>query len=194
MNATSTKYLVALAAAVLVAGCATSPPLPAAQSLGLSDPLLQIASYEFGQSHEPLHAVENLVREALHSPAETKALAAGLAALLESDATLECKRFVCRQLSLVGGEENVPALAALLKDKELGEMARYALQPIPGKAVDAALIQALGECRDSMKAGIVNTLGMRRSVGASDVLEALTSHRDPEIAGAARAALARIGT
>ena len=68
-----------------------------------------------------------------------KALETGLADVLKSDAPQAAKDFVCRQLSLIGTTESIPALATLLQDEKLSHMARYALERIP----DDAAVQAL---------------------------------------------------
>jgi len=155
--------------------------------------LSKIAAYEFGQSREPLSVVADLVREALASPAATKDMAAKLAALLGTDATRDCKQFVCRQLAVIGGPENVGALAALLTNAATSDMARYALERIPGGQVDAALLAALGEAPVGARVGIINSLGARQCKGAVDTLAGLVGDAKAEIAEAAIAALGKTG-
>ncbi|MBN2310291.1 MAG: hypothetical protein JXR94_15050, partial [Candidatus Hydrogenedentes bacterium] len=101
-------------AVVLAAAIASGAMPQAAAQDPWDDALGRIVSYEYGQSRAPLTAVADLCRATAESPAERSKLAADLAALLDSDATLAAKQFVCRQLALIGSEENVPALAALL--------------------------------------------------------------------------------
>ena len=157
------------------------------------DALHEIVTYKFGESREPLTVVADMVRVALADPKESKALAAQLAAILGTDATLDCKQFVCRQLAIIGGREIVPAVAALLSSADTADMARYALERIPGSEVDEALLEALPDAPDSAKPGIVNSLGERRCVGAVTDLSALTTGPCPVTAEAAVGALGKIG-
>jgi len=47
--------------------------------------------------------------------------------ILESNATDDAKKYICRELGLWGTEKSVPALEKLKSDKNCGEMAEYAL-------------------------------------------------------------------
>ncbi len=62
--------------------------------------LKAMASYRFGESRKSLAEVENLVNAAAIDSTAKRKLAAKLAALLSSDATLDAKQFVCRQTLL----------------------------------------------------------------------------------------------
>ena len=66
-----------------------------------------------------------------------------LIAGLASARTLAAKDAFCRDLALLGGDAAVPSLGALLAAPETAEMARYALERIPGERSAAALRQAL---------------------------------------------------
>jgi len=159
----------------------------------LPEQLTAIKPYTFGQSREPLSVVADMVKAALASAEESQKLAAQLAALLGTDATLDCKQFVCRQLAIIGGPGNVPAIVPLLANAETVDMARYALQPIPGAEVDQALIAALAASADKARVGIINTLGDRRSESAVDAIAPAMTGDDAMAAEAALAALGRIG-
>jgi hypothetical protein len=156
--------------------------------------LLAVKSYEFGMSRGPLRAVEDMVRAVIDSPRERARLAASLASLLDdSDTTLAAKDFVCRQLWLIGTAAEVPYVEPLLYDPATADMARYALERIPGARVDRALIAALGKTDGAVQAGIINTLGARRAQGARSALAELSRGPDPVVAEAARAALEKLG-
>ena len=101
--------------------------------------LRAIAGYRYGQSRDGLAKVEELVHLVAPEPALRKQVAAKLAAMLSSDATVDCKKFVCRQLGFIGCGQEVPALARLLDHKELSFAARAALERIPGEEAAAAL-------------------------------------------------------
>lgn len=158
------------------------------------DPVARIAAYKFGDSREPLSAVENLVRTSLAAPEQRAPLAARLAALLGAEATLECKQFVSSQLALIGGAPEVPALAALLTDPNTADMARYALERIPGQEADAALLEALATNTGVTRIGIVNSLGNRKCAAAVPALSELTKNEDAALAEACVAALGHVGT
>jgi HEAT repeat protein len=81
----------------------------------------------------------------------------------------------------------------MLTDEKLSDLARYALERIPGGAADKALIEALGEAKGNAQIGIVNTLGERRCRGAASDIAKLTSSSDQSLAGAAISALGKIG-
>lgn len=181
-----TRILMLMIAGLLGAAASTQEPA--------GDPVAAIAAWRFGDSREALSVVEDLVRASLAAPDQRAPLAARLAALLGSEATPECKQFVCSQLVLIGGAPEVPALAALLADPKTADMARYALDRIPGQEADAALIAALPSSSGAPRIGIVNTLGNRKCAAAVATLSELAKDEDAALAEAAVAALGRIRT
>ncbi len=160
-----------------------------------SDKLLEkIAVYEFGQSRENLIKLEDIVRQSHDSPGLIKQLQAQFLEFLRSDATPAGKRFICRQLSIIGTEESVPTLAKMLTEPEIAEMARYALERIPGEATDQALCEALDKTTGKNRVGIINSLSDRHSKAAVTPLSKLLSSTDKETAHSAAAALGKIAT
>jgi len=164
-----------------------------APGASLDEAVAGIKTYKFGDSIGPLKTVENLVEENLGNAAQRKALAAALAAVLSSDATRGAKIFACRQLAVCGGVEDVPALAALLPAIETSDMARIAIERIPGAEADAALLDALGKADAKSKIGIVNSLGARKAASAVSAIAPLLASDDALLANAAAAALGHIG-
>ena len=147
----------------------------------------------FGDSRKPLLAIEAAV---------TAADAAGRAALesrflqaLQSpDATLECKRFICRMLRRLGTRQSVPLLAQLLSDPELSSMARFALAAMPYDEVDDALRQALdAELPLDARTGLINTIGERQDAQAIPQLSRLLGDEAHEVNAAALVAIGRSG-
>jgi len=100
--------------------------------------------------------------------------------------------FFCRQLVMIGSEAAVPELAKLLTVPESSHIARYALARIPGAAADAALLEALNKADDTIRVGIVNSLGDRGCRDAVDALTAFASSPNETLAAAALTALGRI--
>lgn len=120
--------------------------------------------------------------------------AAQLAVLKNPGATLGEKQEACRTLARIGTAGAVPALATLLGDAQLSHMARMALEPIPGPAVDAALREALGTVQGTPLLGVIGSLGVRRDATAVPALAGMLSHSDAAVAGAAARALGQIGS
>jgi len=160
----------------------------------LDEVLLKISAYDYGQSREPLTELTDIVRDASDSPEELKRIEKHLLKLLRSDATLACKQFICRKLGIIGTEESVPTLVSMLTDTKTSDMARYALERIPGSAVDKALLDALGKTRGRVKVGIINSLGERGDKKAVRQISKLLGETDKEIALAAISALGKIGS
>ena len=168
-------------------------PLPANWP-GSADPFEKLATYKVGQSRLALTAVAELVRKATADPAARSAVAAKLTELLKSGATKDAKGFACEQLSIVGSDACVPAVAALLADAELSHMARFALERIPGEAAAAALRGSLDKASGLSLVGAINSVARRRDGKAVAGVAKHATAADRDVAAAALAALGRIGT
>jgi HEAT repeat protein len=172
--------------------CVAAVAVPASASTA-EELLQQIASYEFGQSRVPLIVAENWVRMNLDSEQNRRGIAFALAGLLEGNATMDGKQFVCRQLAIIGAEENLPAIAPLLLDAKTADMARFAIQRMPGARVDAALLDALGKADAAAVPGMIGSLADRRAASAVKPLSTLATGEDAVVANCAIAALGAIG-
>ena len=150
--------------------------------------------YQFGQSRECLTVLSDAVRDSFSNAAARAELETRFGALLKAkDTSWDAKQFACRQLSICGGEASIPVLAQLLPVKETSDMARYALERIPGPAVDKVLLNALPKSADAVRIGIINSIGVRRCADAVTLLTPLAVQKDKATAEAAMAALGRIG-
>jgi len=116
-----------------------------------------------------------------------------LIAVLKSNAPPQDKAITCKQLAIYGSPAAVPALAALLPDKELSSWARIALEAIPGPAADDALRAAMDKVQGRLLVGVINSIGVRRDAKAVAPLVVRLKDADAEVASAAAAALGRIG-
>jgi len=116
-----------------------------------------------------------------------------LIAVLESSAPPKDKAIPCKQLAIYGSGAAVPALAALLPDRELASWARIALEAIPDPAADDALRQAMGKLKGRLLIGVINSIGVRRDAKAVDALVRRLRDADAGVASAAAEALGRIG-
>jgi HEAT repeat protein len=113
--------------------------------------------------------------------------------VLQSNAPPQDKAIPCKQLAVCGTKDAVPALAALLTDKELASWARIALEAIPDPAADEALREALGKVQGRLLVGAINSIGVRRDAKAVDALAQRLNNADADVASAAAVALGRIG-
>jgi len=113
--------------------------------------------------------------------------------VLKSDAPSADKAIACKHLAICGNQEAVPALAALLPDRELSSWARIALEAIPGEAADAALREALGKVQGRLLVGVINSLGVRRDGKAVEALVARLKDADAQVASVSAVALGHIG-
>ncbi len=152
----------------------------------------KIKTYDWGQSRASLTEVSDLVRKSSGSPKELSKIEKNLLEVLKSDATYACKQFVCRELSIIGTKQSVPTLGKMLTDEKLSDIARYALERIPGSVVNETLRDALKKTSGKIKVGIINSLGQHRDSKAVAALGGLVSDSDQMVAAAAVSALGQI--
>ena len=166
-----------------------------AAALSLDEALGLLKSYNYDQPRQPVAALELLIARTTADPQAKGDVAARLGALLADPATsLAAKEFVCEQLLVVGDAQQVPTLAKLLDDPQTTDMARRALEGIPGEESLQTLRSALGKLKGSALAGAANSLGARRDAQSVGALAKLFGDADEEVASAAARALGRIGT
>ncbi len=89
------------------------------------------------------------------------AVAAEITTLLAPERGAALRRDACWMLSEIGGAPEVPALAALLSDREVREDARCALERIPGPESLAALESALAAAEESFRPALAQSLRAR---------------------------------
>lgn len=118
---------------------------------------------------------------------------AELIAVLASEAQAPAKADACRELARIGTAAAVPALASLLADEKLEQMARFGLETIPGKEADAALIKALATAKGRTLTGVVASIGVRKNEHAVAALGGMLKNPDPDVQLAAARSLGMIG-
>ena len=106
------------------------------------------------------------------------------------------KMIAAKRLSVYGTEKCIPALIAMLSHPEMGYYSRYALEPMPIEAVDAALREATKTQKGMNLVGVLTSIGVRRDAGAIPYLEPVLANpnQDAEVVKAAYAAYGYIGT
>ena len=161
--------------------------------LSLDTILLRLATYEVGQDENVLWQLRDYVRG--HKDTADARLAAEdlLDAFLGTKATLAGKMAVCRELRLIGSEKSVPVLEKMLLDKDMTDLARYALENIPGDAPDKALIRVLAATKGETRIGVVAAIGRRKARAAVPELGQLLRGADADLSKSATAALGETG-
>ena len=147
---------------------------------------------DYGDDIGPLAELDDVIAQTKNDEKTRAAVEQGLLQILKSDATVNGKDYACRKLKVVGGDAAVPVLAAMLSDKRLAHMARYALESMPSDAAGKALLDALGSLTGKLKAGVIGSLGVRQENGAVATLSTLLSDKDAVVAKAAAGALGAI--
>jgi type 1 glutamine amidotransferase len=171
----------------------STKPANMAQLLeSLEESLAAITGYKFGQNRTHLIKVSDVLTQLSSSPDSMAKAEKCLLNFLKSDAAIDAKEFICRQLSLIGTKKSVPTLANMLKDPAVADMARYALERIPAPAVNKALLRALTKTGAKERIGIINTLGRRRDRKSVATIAKLIEGPDMETAIAAVNALGQI--
>ena len=120
-----------------------------------------LKTYDWGTDRKALNPIDEAVVATQDDAAARKELETRLAAVLKTDVSRDAKDFVCRKLMVIGTAASVPALAALLPEKEHSHMARYALERIPAAEAAQALRDALPKLSGELKVGVIGSLGVR---------------------------------
>ena len=155
---------------------------------------LQKAVSVAAPSREELGLVGQLVQSSSRNPVLRRRLAQPMAGMLGSDVSTAWKKFFCEQLSLIGTADEVPSLARLLNDPNLGFHARFALERIPVGESTGALREAAATAADLPLIGAINALGERKDPQAVELLgRYVAGNHDAAVKGAAVHALGKLG-
>jgi HEAT repeat protein len=153
-----------------------------------------LKTFDWGADRNALKPIDEAVIATHGDAAARKGLETKLAAVLKTGVSRAAKDFVCRELTIIGTAECVPTVAALLPDKDLSHMARYALERIPAPEAAQAMREALPKVSGPLKAGVIGSLGVRRDAGSVEAIAAALADSDAVVAAAAACALGNIGT
>ena len=160
----------------------------------LEDAFNALAGYKIGDDQTAVDLLRDATLEVQGSTSERNALANRYADVLEGNATFDAKQFACKQLFIIGTSRQVDTLAGLLRNPQLADAARYALEAIPGDAAGDALVDALENADRKVKVGIINSLGARASESTLDALTPIVRSNDAAMAAAAAQAVGAIGS
>ncbi|MGQ9636090.1 MAG: HEAT repeat domain-containing protein, partial [Bryobacteraceae bacterium] len=186
------RILLSILVALSLAFTGWAAPPPATAELDAI--FTQVAEYQAGGDRSALAKLDEWLRQVTTLPGLRAEIERRLIRLIRGKATPAGIEEACRRLSLIGTEASVPALARLLAAPATAEMARYALERIPGQAASQALRNALIRAEGDLKISLINSLGARRDAAAVSVLQSLAQGAEQAASAAALAALAEIGT
>ncbi len=96
--------------------------------LTLEEILDKAATYQVGKSKKYLSDFSIRIRNSDGKPETYAMYESQILEFLDSDASVDSKKYMCRELSWMGSETSIPVLEKLVNDKELSESASYALQ------------------------------------------------------------------
>ena len=159
----------------------------------MNELLERLNTYDWGSDRGTLVELDALIVAAQGDREKLAAIEEALLGVLQSQAPLPAKEYICRQLALIGTARCVPVLATMLNDAPLADRARFALEAIPDASADEALRGALGTAEGIARIGIVNTLGERGDQQAVPLLTELRNSEDKMLSEAAGAALRKLG-
>jgi hypothetical protein len=148
---------------------------------------------ESGQSAEPFRQLEDWVRLSISQSALRAQVETGLIKLLAPEATVEARRFACKQLAIIGTADALPALAGLLSKPETAGFACLALTTYPPGRADETLRAALDSAQGLARIQIINTLGDRQDANSVPLFVAAAWGADRALAEAGIAALGKVG-
>ena len=159
----------------------------------LDESFKALAAFDWGADAAVLKPIDDAVIASHGVAAARTDVEKRLSAVLGTAASRAAKEYACRKLSLIGSAASVPALAALLADKDNSHMARFALERMAAPEAAAALRSALATVQGDLKIGVVGSLAKRRDSSSVAAIAALLA-ADPKTAAAAAEALGTIAS
>jgi len=95
----------------------------------------RVVVYKVGKSRKYLADLSNRIRMSDGSEATLAEFEKSMIDMLQSDATIDSKKYICKELSWMGSEHSIPILKSLLEDGEMSDMAAYALHRLDPSAL-----------------------------------------------------------
>lgn len=186
------------ATAALVAAAMTTAAVSATAVRDAAPPLPDI---NYSGSQSALMALDAEISAARQEPAKLAAIADRLVGIIrDAESTFAARQAACQRLGLVlqavpGPEFDraLRILRPLLTNERDVDLARLALEPLPGPAVDDVFVEALDTSSGRARVGLIQALGARRATAAVPALGKLMEDATPDVAAAAIAALGEIG-
>jgi HEAT repeat protein len=111
---------------------------------------------------------------------------------LKTSAPKAAKQRCLRLVAVSAGKKEAETLGKYLRDAELFEPVRWALEAIPVPEAGAVLVKALKKATPDQQAAILSTLGTKKYTPAAKTLLEFATNPDPIIRTAAYSALVRL--
>ena len=190
--------LTASLAALLLASACTTPSTTPLESAAATSALPTLA---YDGSKDALAALDREIAAAGNNPAALTALARRLTAMLrDASTTFAARQAIAQRLGVfpataLAANANADLFTAMLVDEKQVDLARLALEPVAGSAIDALFIDALAKATAApTRLALIQSLGNRRVAAAVAPLAPALRDRDPKIAATAAKALGQLGT
>ncbi len=181
----------------LAAGAATmaaAKAVAATDTTAIDKALETLKTYDWGADRNTLNPIDEAIIATHGDAAARKSLEKGLVNALAGGISRSAQDYVCRKLRVVGTDQSIKALAALLPDEKTSHIARYALGRIPDEKATATMRDALPKVSSKLKPGIIGSLGVRRDKKSINAISKLLGDSDIQVAQAAAYSLGLIGT
>ena len=166
----------------------------ATDTAAIDKALETLKTYDWGADRNTLNPIDEAIIATHGDAAARKSLEKDLVDVLAGGISRSAQDYVCRKLRVVGTDQSVEALAALLPDEKTSHIARYALGRIPNKKAVKAIRDALPKVSSKLKPGIIGSLGVRRDKKSINAISKLLGDSDLQVARAAAHSLGLIGT
>ena len=109
----------------------TDKTVAATDSAAVDKALKLLKTYDWGADRNALKPIDQAIIDTRGEIAARKALEKGLVDALAGGISRSAQDYVCRKLRVVGTDQSIKALAALLPAEKTSHIARYALDRIP---------------------------------------------------------------
>jgi HEAT repeat protein len=160
-----------------------------------------LITLDYSGPQQPLDELDREIARAGTDVAQLDAIANRLLGVLrQRNLTFAARQAVCQRLGfvLLTAPQRTDAaalapLAAMLANDQHADLARLALEPVPGEVVDTIFVQALGKAAGHARLAVLQSLAARRISSAVPVLAPLLDDADSATAAAAVRALGAIG-
>ena len=167
-----------------------------------ADTAAKVATLTYSGEQQTLDALDTELAAAARNPPQLAAIETRLlAALRRTDTTFAGRQAICQRLALVlaqgapkANADGYKPLNTMLADERESDLARLALDPVPGEVVDGMYLTALGKLTGRARVPLINSLAARRTAAAVSALAPLANDPDAVVAAAAIRALGEIAT
>ncbi len=170
-------------------------------TLHAAEPAADLGALTFSGDQSALDALDREIGAAGADAAKLAALESRLLAVLQrKDSSFAARQAVAQRLGSLLAQGSAPAkpatyrvLGNLLADERDSDVARLALEPAAGAAIDTLFLNAVAKTSGRPRLGLIDSLGRRRTPAAVPPLAALLRDNDAATAAAAARALGQIG-